>query len=136
MTAGLNMSKATFKRTWEEPTPDKEDARVEEEFRFDPKKWERLPPGVKKVRVNLYLDEDVVAYFKERAAQPHAAPYQTQINQTLREAMQRGPVPQVQAAGAAELRADLLKDKEFIEVLAERIGKVQQPRKSKRRQAD
>jgi uncharacterized protein (DUF4415 family) len=129
------MSKVTFKRTWEEPTPDEEDARVEEEFRFDPKQWERLPRGVKKVRVNIYLDDDVVAYFKARAAQPHAAPYQTQINQTLREAMQRDSAPQAQASGAAELRAVLLKDKEFIEALAERIGKVQQPRKGKRRQA-
>jgi uncharacterized protein (DUF4415 family) len=83
------MSKATFKRTWEEPVSDEEDARVEEEFRFDPKRWERLPRGWKKVRVNLYLDEDVVAYFKQRAAQPHVAPYQTQIDQTLREAMRK-----------------------------------------------
>jgi len=129
------MSKATFKRTWEEPVSDEEDARVEEEFRFDPKQWERLPRGVKKVRVNIYLDDDVVAYFKARAAQPHAAPYQTQINQTLREAMQRDSAPQVHAAGAAELRAALLKDKEFIEALAERVGKVRQPRKSNRRKA-
>lgn len=129
------MSKATFKRTWEEPASDEEDAQVEEEFRFDPKQWERLPRGVKKVRVNIYLDDDVVAYFKARAAQPHAAPYQTQINQTLREAMQSDSAPQAQASGAAELRATLLKDKEFIEALAERIGKVQQPRKGKRRQA-
>jgi uncharacterized protein (DUF4415 family) len=129
------MSKVTFKRTWEEPASDEEDARVEEEFRFDPKRWERLPRGVKKVRVNIYLDDDVVAYFKARAAQPHAAPYQTQINQTLREAMQRDSAPQAQASGAAELRAVLLKDKEFIEALAERIGKVRQLRKGKRRQA-
>jgi len=128
------MSKATFKRTWEEPISDEENTRVEEEFRFDPKRWERLPRGVKKARVNLYLDEDVVAYFKERAAQPHAAPYQTQINQTLREAMQRDSMAPAQAPGVAKLRAALLKDKEFIEALAERVGKVQ-PRKSKRRKA-
>jgi uncharacterized protein (DUF4415 family) len=128
------MSKATFKRTWEEPVSNKEDARVEEEFRFDTKRWERLPRGVKKVRVNLYLDEDVVAYFKGRAAQPHAAPYQTQINQTLREAMRKDSTVQTQAPGVAKLRAALLKDEEFIEALAERVGKVQ-PRKSKRRKA-
>lgn len=129
------MSKATFKRTWEEPATDEDNARVEEEFRFDPKQWERLPRGVKKVRVNIYLDDDVVAYFKARAAQPHAAAYQTQINQTLREAMQRDSAPQSPATGATEMRAALLKDKEFIEALAERVGKVQQPRKNKRRQA-
>jgi uncharacterized protein (DUF4415 family) len=74
------MSKATFKRTLEEPVSDEENARVEEEFRIDPKRWERLPRGVKKVRVNLHLDEDVVAYFKERAAQLHAAPFPAAIS--------------------------------------------------------
>lgn len=129
------MSKATFKRTWEEPVSDKEDAQVEEEFRFDPKRWERLPRGVKKVRVNLYLDDDIVAHFKARAARPHAAPYQTQINQTLREAMQRDLAPEAREEGTAELRAALLKDKKFIKALAKEIGKREQPQKDKQRRA-
>src|SRR5262249_55270164 len=129
------MSKATIKRKWEKPVSDEEDARVEEEFRLEPKRGGGLPRGVKNVRVNLYLDEDVVAYFKERAAQPHVAPYQTQINQTLREAMRKDSTVQPQAPGVAKLRAALLKDEEFIEALAERVGKVRQPRKGKRRKA-
>jgi len=42
---------------------------------------------VKKQRINIMLDEDIIKYFKHRAARPHSAPYQTQINQALREVM-------------------------------------------------
>jgi len=41
--------------------------------------------NVRKLRINIMLDEDIIQYFKQRAALPNAAPYQTQINQTLRE---------------------------------------------------
>jgi uncharacterized protein (DUF4415 family) len=41
-----------------------------------------------KVRVTMYLDADVLEYFKDRAARPHAAPYQTQINTELRRVME------------------------------------------------
>ena len=41
--------------------------------------------NVRKLRINIMLDEDIVQYFKQRAALPNAAPYQTQINQILRE---------------------------------------------------
>jgi len=40
---------------------------------------------VRKARINIMLDEDIIEYFKGRAALPNAAPYQTQINQALRE---------------------------------------------------
>lgn len=40
---------------------------------------------VKKLRINIMLDEDIIEHFKRRAARPNAAPYQTQINQALRE---------------------------------------------------
>jgi uncharacterized protein (DUF4415 family) len=35
-------------------------------------------------RVTMYLDADILEYFKVRAAEPNAAPYQTQINNELR----------------------------------------------------
>ena len=37
-----------------------------------------------KVRVTMYLDADIVEYFKNRSFLPTAAPYQTQINAALR----------------------------------------------------
>jgi uncharacterized protein (DUF4415 family) len=40
-----------------------------------------------KVRVTLYLDGDVVEYFKRRASEENAAPYQAQINSELRRIM-------------------------------------------------
>jgi len=40
---------------------------------------------VKKLRINIMLDEDIVEHFKRCADHPNAAPYQTQINQALRE---------------------------------------------------
>jgi hypothetical protein len=35
----------------------------------------------------MYLDGEVLEYFAPRAVQPHAAPYQTQINKELRAIM-------------------------------------------------
>jgi uncharacterized protein len=108
------MSEKTFKREWEEPV-DEDESKIEEEFRFNPKRWEVMPKGVRKVRVTMFLDDDVVAHFKARAEQPNAAPYQTQINQTLREAMGRDR--QTAAAPAAVS----LDDPAFLKRLAERV---------------
>ena len=65
-----------------------------------------------KVHVSIELDLDVLNYFKQRAASPNAAPYQIQINDTLREVMERDVasgstsfVPQTEA---------LLADQRFI----------------------
>lgn len=41
-----------------------------------------------KVRITIYIDADILAYFKKRAARPFAAPYQTQINAALRQFME------------------------------------------------
>jgi uncharacterized protein (DUF4415 family) len=38
----------------------------------------------KKVRVNIYLDRDIVEHFKKQATAPRADAYQTQINRVLR----------------------------------------------------
>ena len=43
--------------------------------------------NIRKVRINIMLDDDIIEYFKQRAALPNAAPYQTQINQALRDAI-------------------------------------------------
>jgi uncharacterized protein (DUF4415 family) len=42
----------------------------------------------RKVKVTIYLDADVLEYFKGRAGLPNAAPYQTQINSELRAVME------------------------------------------------
>ena len=47
----------------------------------------REPHNIK-VRTNIHLDLDVINFFKERAKQPGALPYQTQINAELRKVME------------------------------------------------
>ncbi len=37
----------------------------------------------------MFVDGDILQHFKKRAEAPNAAPYQTQINQELRRAMER-----------------------------------------------
>jgi hypothetical protein len=70
--------------------------------------------GRGKVRVNLWLDGDVVEYFKGRARVPGAAKYQTQINAELRSLIE----------GDAGPYAALLKDEKFIAAVAERVSKL------------
>ncbi len=73
-----------------------------------------------KVRISIHLDLDVLNYFKERAAQSNAAPYQTQINNTLREVMERGqPAATKRRAPPAET---LLTDPQFIKAVAEQVA--------------
>ena len=69
-----------------------------------------------KVRVTIALDSDVVEHFKQAANQRGALPYQTQINQALRQAIEQ--------PSAETLKSELLKDKEFIRTLAREVAHV------------
>ena len=104
-----------------EPVDNFTEENVEEEFRFDLAKARMnvLPRGVRKVRVNIWLDDDVVAAFKNRAEQPHAAPYQTQINQTLRQALGENSSTPKQKKSSAAAAID---SPQFIQQLSEKIG--------------
>jgi hypothetical protein len=61
----------------------------------------------------MYLDADVLEYFKQRAAQPHAAPYQTQIDSELRNVMER--------TDKGSRYSSLVEDEGFISAVAERV---------------
>ena len=76
--------------------------------------------GSAKVRITISLDKDVVAHFKSQAKQRGTLPYQTQINQTLREAAGIGASPVSSKTRA--VKAALLNDPDFIHSLAKRIG--------------
>lgn len=117
------MSKKILERTWEEPVDDASDASVEAEFRFDPARWEKLPKGVRKIRLSLDLDEDLVAWYREQSARPGAVPYQTQINLLLRTAMT--------ATVSQEVYAALLRDETFIAAIADRVAEHARTRKPK-----
>ncbi len=69
-----------------------------------------------KVRVTIYLDADILDYFKNRAKMPNSAPYQTQINNELRGVMQ---------SDRGEGRyADLVNDERFIEAVAQKVRRA------------
>ncbi len=81
-------------------------------------KPEETQPRNCKVRITMFLDADILNYFKARASKPHAAPYQTQINETLREVMEREKTYRVEPT--AEYKK-LLETPGFIEAVARRV---------------
>lgn len=74
---------------------------------------EALEPRNIKVDVSIKLDADIVEYFKEQARSHGALPYQIQINQALREVMNR---ENEEFPGEA-----LTKDERFVAAIAERL---------------
>ncbi len=76
-------------------------------------KPEDTNPSNCKVRVTMYVDANVLEYFKKRATEPNAAPYQTQINNELRVIMERSET------GAPY--SSLVNDERFIMAVAERV---------------
>lgn len=72
------------------------------------------PADETKVRVTIALDRDVVEHYKQAASQRGALPYQTQINQALRQSIDQPP--------EQALKVALLKDKDFIRSLAREVA--------------
>lgn len=70
-----------------------------------------------KVRITISLDKDIIDYFKSEAKLPGAFPYQTQINQALRKALQNDDI--------VSLKTKLLNDTKFINQLAKKIKQDQ-----------
>jgi uncharacterized protein (DUF4415 family) len=105
-------------RNYEEPLDDAIEAEVESEFRFNLAQARKniMPRGIRKVPVTIFLDEDIVAHFKQLADRSPTVSYQTQINQALREAITQYP-----AQSSAD---ELLNDPRFAQLLDERIKTV------------
>ena len=70
-----------------------------------------------KVKITINLDADILEYFKQRAAPPHSAPYQTQINNELRRVMETDN----EHADLSQTARELLKDDNFIVALKDRL---------------
>ncbi len=77
-----------------------------------------VKPREAKVKVSLYIDGDILEYFRNRAAPPHAAPYQTQINNELRLIMEND------SKENASLESDILNNKEFLRALKQKLETV------------
>lgn len=108
--------------------------RVSDTTTFDPKKLKRLPRGSflakagetearnTKVRISILIDLDVLNFFKERASQPGALAYQTQMNQVLRAQME----------GRGAINADTLaQDERFIHAVARRVKRLSSKKQRK-----
>lgn len=99
------------------------------------KKHQDYSPKKSKVRISIYVDADVLAYFRQRASRQDAAPYQTQINNELRAVMERETTGKtagrksVSVAHAAMDYRALIEDPQFIADIAERVRQHSPPRK-------
>ena len=71
-----------------------------------------------KVKISIYLDADILEYFRSRAEQPNAAPYQTQINNELRNVMENG------SSETATVEREMLNDKKFLKALKKKLETV------------
>lgn len=76
-----------------------------------------------KGRITILLDKDVIKYFKSKAKDPGAFPYQTQINQALRNLITQS---HDSSDDLDEIKTILLNDKDFINQIAKRLGKSTQ----------
>ena len=89
--------------------------------------WKKMPPMDQidrhtKVRITIFIDNDILKFFKARAASRGKPPYQTQINQALREYMEGSQPPGKQR----------LSEEKLISHLAERIAEYSTVRRRKR----
>lgn len=74
-----------------------------------------------KIKISIYLDADILDFFKERAAKSNSAPYQTQINNELRAAMGRR---ERQPPEEEFVTLTMLENPKFLSSLAEKLKKV------------
>ncbi|MEO8649536.1 MAG: BrnA antitoxin family protein [Acidobacteriota bacterium] len=86
--------------------------------RFSRSRWAEKLKKSNKVKVSIYLDSEVLGYFKERAGRPDAAPYQTQINNELRKVMENG------SPDSTNVVQDILNDKKFLKALKKKLETI------------
>jgi uncharacterized protein (DUF4415 family) len=91
--------------------------------------WKLMPPPDQlarhtKERITIFIDLDILNFFRVRAAKRGKSPYQTQINQALREYMEGGPPPG---------KGTLVADERLISHLAERIAEYTATKRKKGR---
>ena len=108
---------------------------MKKEFDFSKAKrseyWKRMPPlkdldRHTKIRITIMLYQDILDFFKARAAKPGAEPYQTQINTALRE--------YIEGQKAAE-RDKGPEDERFISRLAERVAEYVVKKQGRKKRA-
>lgn len=78
-----------------------------------------INPRESKIKMTMFIDYDVMQHFKKRAESPNAAPYQTQINQELRAAMERDLAEET--ANLDAVIEKLANNPKFIDAVSERL---------------
>ena len=81
------MRKRSTIKTYDDPPPIKQSYIDSGKLVLRQRKQGKLVPN--KQRINIYLDQTIIAYFKDKAGERG---YQTLINDSLREAMQRSSI--------------------------------------------
>lgn len=115
------MSNKAVEKIWEEPVDDSAEENVAEEFRFKPHRLERVQPGIKKIGVHLYLDEDVLTHFQQIAQGEGAPAWQTLVNQALRKAVEQSGVETPTGKATAEIET-IVSSEPFVSAVADRIA--------------
>ena len=77
--------------------------------------WSAKLRNSKRIKVSIYLEEEVIQYFRQRAESPNSAPYQTQINNELRKIMEND------SRETESIENDILNNKEFLRALKEKL---------------
>ena len=80
--------------------------------------WAAKSKNSKRIKVSIYLEDEILQYFRLRAEQPNAAPYQTQINNELRRVMEND------AREVQSIENDILNDEEFLRALKAKLETV------------
>jgi uncharacterized protein (DUF4415 family) len=71
------------------------------------------PLNEQKIKITIYLDADIIDFFKQRAKEPNASPYQTQINNELRAIIEQ--------TEDKPITISMLENPVFISALAEKL---------------
>jgi uncharacterized protein (DUF4415 family) len=90
--------------------------------------WKKMPPHDQlarhtKERITIFIDLDILNFFRARAAKRGKPPYQTQINQALREYME----------GSGPSGKGGLSENKLISHLAERVAEYSAAKRKQRR---
>ena len=72
-----------------------------------------------KIKVTILLDADVLDFYREQAAKIGNLPYQTQINQELRQSMERAKHPKDKV-----VTVEMLENPMFLADLANKLKKI------------
>src|SRR5690606_24193121 len=81
--------------------------------------WAEKIKKAEKIKITMYLDSDVIQHFRQRAEEPNAAPYQTQINNELRKIMESSG-----SSDTESVEREILNDKQFLKALKKKLETV------------